>query len=88
MRWAEELNFSSKTGKLSHKGPEFVTYRKRGTATTPDIVLSDNKAIHNIQIKPGPLTTSHHIPIITEITARKITEKNNITLNTKDADWN
>ena len=57
------------------------------TATTPDLVLSNNKTHHNIDIKPGPLTTSDHIPIIVLITANTITEPTPNSINTLKADW-
>lgn len=75
-----------KRDKITHLGPQFVTYRERSTATTPDIVLSNMKTFHNLQIKPGPITASDHIPIIVKITADKITEPTTNTINTKKAD--
>lgn len=76
-----------KKGKISHLRPHFITYRETQTATTPDIVLLDNKLIHNIQIRPGPLTTSDHIPNKTEVTQQIKLVRKSRTLNIQQADW-
>ena len=58
--------------KLKHIGPDFPTFLSHNAATTPDIVLSNNKTYHNIQIQPGPITPSDHIPILIKITSQPI----------------
>ena len=60
-------------GSLTHLGPEFGTYHDHRSSTTPDIVLGNNKIIHNISIDPGPLTESDHLPIIITLTSKAIT---------------
>lgn len=51
-------------GKAIHLGPNFPTYLSNTSTSTPDIILSNNKAVHNVIINPGPITTSDHIPVI------------------------
>lgn len=59
-------------GNLLHLGPQFSTHQERNNATTPDLVLCNDKTFHNILIEQGPLTTSDHFPIICTITAKPI----------------
>ena len=40
--------------KLKHIGPDFPTFYSYNTSTTPDIILTNNKTYHNLQIHPGP----------------------------------
>lgn len=72
-------------GKLLHLEPSFTTYRGRNSETTPDIVLASNRTTHNVQIEPGPLTTSDHIPITVTITAKASNEPTEGTLNINEA---
>lgn len=68
-------------------GPLFATYRERNSATTPDMIFTNDKAIHNIQIEPGPFTTSDHLPIRCKITTKPITITTTPTYNTAKANW-
>lgn len=74
-------------GSLIYLGPNFPTFYGRATATSSDIILGNNKIVHNITIIPGPLTTSDHIPIIMEITTKAITKPITPKLNMKKANW-
>ena len=58
--------------KLKHIGPDFPTFYSYNTSTTPDIILTNNKTYHNLQIHPGPLTPSDHIPLLIKITSQPI----------------
>ena len=58
--------------KLKHIGPDFPTFLSHNASTSPDIVLTNNRTYHNIQIKPGPITPSDHIPILIKITSQPI----------------
>ena len=58
--------------KCRHLGPTFPTYISHNSTTSPDIVLSNNKTFHNIGLRPGPMTSSDHIPIIATITCKPI----------------
>lgn len=71
-RAGEILNNLIRTGSTIHIGPEFKTYVTPRACGTPDIVLTNNKFTHNIQISPGPLTTSDHLPILMKISASPI----------------
>lgn len=73
--------------KLSHLGPNFPTFLNNDNGTTPDIILSNHKAYHNMKIQPGPLTSSDHIPIIVHITANAIKEPTISRFVYKNADW-
>lgn len=53
--------------KLHFLGPNFPIYFSYNSATTHGIVLAKNKTYHNITIKPGPLTSSDHLPMIINI---------------------
>lgn len=59
----KHLNRFKNNGSIIHLGPNIPTFLTRNTRTTPDLVLSNNKATYNISINPGPLTLSDHIPI-------------------------
>ena len=63
---------SMNNNKVNFLGADFPTYYSRNTATTPDIVLFNNKTFHNISINPGPVTSSGHIPVIIKTTTRAI----------------
>lgn len=70
-------------GKLIHLEPDFLTYHNRNTRSSPDAILANIKAMHNIIIKPGTITTSDHIPIVMIITADAITHPSPPRLNLK-----
>lgn len=74
-------------GNLIHLGPDFQTYVTRTGSGTPDIVLSNNRQMHNLQIKPGCLTTSDHLPIITLISASPIQVPAQPRFNLKKGNW-
>lgn len=73
--------------KLYHLGPYFATYHDRNSATTPDIVLSNDKTYHNILIEQGPLTTSGHIPIICKLTVKPMEITTPPRYDTNNTDW-
>ena len=58
--------------RLRHLGPYFPTYIRQNAATTPDIIIANNLAHHNIHTKQGDITTSDHMPIITRISTNPI----------------
>ena len=55
-----------------HLGPNFPTLLRGTGCTTPDIVLCNRVAFHNIHLEGGPLTSSDHIPIIARISGNPI----------------
>ena len=55
-----------------HIGPNFPTLLRGTGCTTPDIVLCNRPAFHNIHLEEGPLTSSDHIPIIARISGNPI----------------
>lgn len=59
-------------GKITHIGPYFPTLITHRSTTSPDRVLHNNRAFHNIHLQPGPITPSDHIPIIGTISANPI----------------
>ncbi len=73
--------------KLHHLGPNFPTYITPQSATTPDIIICNNRAYHNIKTEPGPLTSSDHTPIIMTITSRAIRENVPTRLRLNGANW-
>ena len=74
-------------GKLIHLGPNFPTFHSPNSSTTPDIVLANNKVFHNIELTPGPLTLSDHLPIIMKITSKAILKPTVPTLQFGKANW-
>lgn len=60
---------------MQHIGPHFPTFYTQRRGTNPDIVLTNFKTHHNINITQGPLTTSDHIPIIITLSASPIPMK-------------
>ena len=74
-------------GKLQHLGPNFSTYHSPTSSTTPDIVLANNKIFHNIEMIPGPVTLSDHIPILMKITTKAILKPTPPMLQLKKANW-
>lgn len=83
----ELINQMIRTGNTIHIGPDFKTYITPRASGTPDIVLTNNKINHNIQLIPGPLTTSDHIPIIIKVSASPIQIPVTPRLNFKKANW-
>ena len=73
--------------KVNFLGPNFPTYLSHNAASTPDIILGNNKTYHNITILPGPTTASDHIPVIFTITSQAIKIPVKPKLNLKLADW-
>lgn len=72
---------------LQHLGPFFATYRNTQSATTPDTILGNNRLYHNTRTTQGPLTTSDHEIIITEINSNPILIPIPPRPNFKNADW-
>lgn len=68
----KSINLLIEQHKCIYIGPNFPTYLSHNTASHPDIVLTNNRTIHNIHLKPGPITPSDHIPIIARISAHPI----------------
>ena len=60
-------------GHAQHLGPQFSTYLTYRSATSPDIVLGNNKIFHNTFISPGKiLTFSDHNYIVLTISTSPI----------------
>lgn len=57
---------------IVREGPEFPTFFYPGTATTPEIVLTNNNFPFNLLNEPSPHAPSDHIGIITTISASPI----------------
>lgn len=55
-----------------HLGPDFKTWISHRTCSSPDIILSNNKAYLNTHFQPGPNTPSDHRPIIAHISTAPI----------------
>lgn len=68
-------------------GPDFSTYKSRQSQATQDTILGNNKAVHNVIMKPGPLTESDHIPIIYTLTTRGVTKPTRLALNIRKPNW-
>ena len=66
------LNTLIEQDKLRYVGPHFPTYTGIHGTSTPDIILTNNRAYHNIRAYPGPNTSSDHTPIIVKITVNPI----------------
>ncbi|KAG0417182.1 hypothetical protein EQH57_1014 [Dictyocoela roeselum] len=43
-----------------YEGPFFPTLLRHNSTTSPDIVLTNRLAFHNLHLRPGPLTSSDH----------------------------
>ena len=70
-----------------HIGPHFPTYYGPLTATSPDIVIT-NQAFHLAHsITPGPLTSSDHIPLIIDISSSPIMSPTLPTYSFHKTDW-
>ena len=72
---------------IRHIGPYFPTLVRHNSSTAPDSVWSNNKTFHNIHLRPGPLTSSDHLPIIATITVQPIQIPIKPRLQTAKADW-
>ena len=72
--------------KCRHKGPDFPT-PLRHNSTPTHIVLTNNTAFQNIDIRPGPLTPSDQIPMIATITCNPILSKIKPRYTFHNTDW-
>ena len=66
------LNHFISNRQCFHIGPYFPTYLTHNYASSPDLVLKNKHAHHNINIQPGPITPSDHIPILVTISTNPI----------------
>ena len=82
-----DLMLYIRTGKALHLGPHFPTFIGSRSRTTPDIVLSNNKAFLNYYLQEGPLTSSDHLLVICTISTSPIQHEITPRLNTRAADW-
>ena len=57
---------------IKHQGPLFPTRISHHGSKTPDIMISNINAYHNIHLKQGPSTSSDHLPLIATISAYPI----------------
>ena len=83
----KHLNTLITQNKLMHLGPNFPTFLRPNSSTTPDMAFSNRNTFHNIHFKSGPLTPSDHIPLITTITANPIQIPIKTRLQLSKADW-
>ena len=74
-------------GTLHHIGPHFPTRITTQSATTPDIVLTNNRATLNIHLKQGHISTSDHLPTIATISTNPIMIPTQPRDNYKQANW-
>ncbi|KAI3383771.1 hypothetical protein SNEBB_010833 [Seison nebaliae] len=74
-------------GKLQHIGPNFATYIAMPGSGTPDIVLCNRRAYHNITLQEGPITTSDHIPIVITLSTNPIQTPRQQVYRYGAADW-
>lgn len=74
-------------GNVIHQGPNFKTFITPRACGTPDVVLTNNRIIHNMHITPGQLTTSDHLPIIITLSASPIQIPITPRLDLKHANW-
>ena len=72
---------------MIHHGPNFPTYISGRNATTPDLILSNNKIFHNFLITQGPVTSSDHLPLIITLTTKAIKKAIAPTYKYMKADW-
>lgn len=70
-----------------HIGPYFPTFYTHRSKTTPDIILCNNKTIHNHYAEPGPATPSDHTPVLFTINSSPIQIKIKSRKNFKKANW-
>lgn len=74
-------------GNVTHVGPFFKTYITPRASGTPDIALVNNKFNFNLQISPGPLTTSDHLPLVMKVSTSPIQIQVPPRLNFDKANW-
>lgn len=74
-------------GNVTHAGPFFKTYITPRSSGTPDIALINNKFNYNLQISPGPLTSSDHLPLIIRVSTSPIQIQVPPRLNFDNANW-
>ena len=67
-----QLNTMLTNNELCHLGPDFPTRINNTTASTIDIVLATPNASLNIHLKPGPLTSSDHTPVVLTLSTSPI----------------
>lgn len=72
---------------IQHLGPHFTTFHTARSATTPDIILSNHQIYHNFRTSQGPLNTSDHSIIITELDTQPILIPTPPTPDMKRANW-
>lgn len=82
------INIFMNSGKAIHLGPHFPTLLRHNSATTPDIILSNNRAHLYTHVVPGPLTSSDHLPIQLTIATTPIIINTEPRLAIRRADWN
>lgn len=73
--------------KFVHMGPDFKTFLTNRAASTPDIILNNNKHCHNIHIQQGKVTTSDHLPVIVQLSGSPIQLPTPPQLDLKNAKW-
>ena len=74
-------------GQWTHLGPPFKTYHSYRSATTPDIVLGNRFAHLDINLEPGPPTTSDHTAVRATISVNPLVVRTAPRFVYKDADW-
>lgn len=74
MQSEERLEVFTSQGKILHLAPLFCTCRGINTPINLDLLLTNNKVIHDIHIKAGPLTTTDRIPVMIKISVKKTVE--------------
>ena len=75
---------------LDHIGPDFNTMTDKihsQNICRPDIVLINQRAFLNYEIKQGPIVPSDHVPIIMKISTKPIVKELINTVNIKKANW-
>ena len=58
--------------KCRYVGPGFPSLLRHDCATSADLVLTNNRVFHNIDLRPGPMTPSDRISILTTIMCNPI----------------
>ena len=66
-KFGSQFNILYKTGKVIHEGPHFPTFFGGRAGTTPDLILTNNKAFFNVHSAPGPDTSSDHSIVMVKI---------------------
>ena len=73
--------------RLTHLGPDFPTYIRANLSSTPDIVLCNHLAHHNIHMRQGDISTSDHLPIVIRISTNPIQIPTPSRRKFNNADW-